>query len=211
MLSMRIAGLMQDYADAIKAADKSNLATLKNSIAHQALERIAKFYEEDVKLKDLPPQERIQKRQLIIKPFVEDYFTWVKEILSDTTVLPKGKTADGLKYSLNREKYLKVFPNHPDVPIDNSASVRAIRTFCRGKKNRMFHNTANDANSSALVYSISETAKLDNLRPYFYFRYILTELPKHCDEKGNIDTTELDYLMLWSESLPEECRKPHSS
>ena len=57
---MRIAGLLQDYADAIKAADKSNLATLKNSIAHQALERIAKFYEEDGKLKDLPPQERIQ-------------------------------------------------------------------------------------------------------------------------------------------------------
>ena len=32
---MRIAGLMQDYADAIKVADKSNLATLKNSIAQR--------------------------------------------------------------------------------------------------------------------------------------------------------------------------------
>ena len=30
----------RDYADAIKAADKSNPAVLKNSIAHQALERI---------------------------------------------------------------------------------------------------------------------------------------------------------------------------
>ena len=42
-------------------------------------------------------------------------------------------------------------------------------------------------------------------------RYILTELPKHCDEKGNIDSAELDYLMPWSESLPEECRKPRRS
>ena len=201
----------RDYADAIKAADKSNPATLKNSIAHQALEWIAKFYEEDGKLKDLPPQERLQKRQLIIKPLVEDYFAWVKEILSDTMVLPKGKTADGLKYSLNQEKYLKVFLDNPDVPIDNSASERAIRTFCLGKKNWMFHNTANGANSSALVYSISETAKLNNLRPYYYFRYILTELPKHCDKKGNIDPTKLDYLMPWSESLPEECRKPRRS
>ena len=40
---------------------------------------------------------------------------------------------------------------------------------------------------------------------------ILTELPKHGDEKGNIDTAELDYLMPWSESLPEECRKPRRS
>lgn len=89
---------------------------MKNSIAHQALEQIAKFYEKEGKLKDLPSQERLQKRQLFIKPLVEDYFAWVKEMLSDTTVLPKGKTADGLKYSLNQEKYLKVFLDHPDVP-----------------------------------------------------------------------------------------------
>lgn len=99
---------------------------LKNSIAHQALERIAKFYEEEGKLKDLPSDERLQKRQLFIKPLVEDYFAWIREILADSTVLPKGKTADGLKYSLNQEKYLKVFLENPDVPIDNSASERSI-------------------------------------------------------------------------------------
>lgn len=103
---------------------------------------------------------------------------------------------------------MKEFLDNPNVPIDNSASERAIRTFCLGKKNWMFHNTANGAHSSALVYSILETAKLNNLRPYYYFRYILTELPKHCDEKGNINPAKLDYLMPWSESLPEECRKP---
>ena len=201
----------RDYSDAIKAADKSNPEVLKNSIAHQALERIAKFYEEEGKLKDLPSDERLQKRQLFIKPLVEDYFAWIREILADSTVLPKGKTADGLKYSLNQEKYLKVFLENPDVPIDNSASERSIRTFCIGKKNWMFHNTAKGASSSALVYSISETAKLNNLRPYYYFKYILTELPKHCDEKGNIDSAKLEYLMPWSESLPEECRKPRRS
>ena len=200
-----------DYADAIKAADKSKTGAIKNSIVYQALERIGKFYEEDEKLKNLPSAERLQKRQLFINPLVEDYFARVKEILADTTVLPKGKTADGLKYSINQEKYLKVFLDNPDVPIDNSASERSIRTFCIGKKNWMFHNTANGASSSALVYSISETAKLNNLRPCYYFKYILTELPKHCDEKGNIDTARLDYLMPWSESLPEECREPRRS
>ena len=65
--------------------------------------------------------------------------------------------------------------------------------------------------ASALVYSISETAKLNNLRPYYYFRHILTELPKYCDEKGNIDPAKLDHLMPWAEELPEECRKPRRS
>jgi len=67
------------------------------------------------------------------------------------------------------------------------------------------------ARASALVYSISETAKLNNLRPYYYFRHILTELPKYCDEKGNINPAKLDQLMPWAEELPEECRKPRRS
>lgn len=97
------------------------------------------------------------------------------------------------------------------MPIDKSASERAIRTFCPGKKNWMFHNTANGANASALVYRISETAKLNNLRPYNYFKCILTELPKLCDGKGNIDPAESDDLTPWSETLPDECRKSRRS
>lgn len=62
--------------------------------------------------------------------------------------------------------------------------------------------------TNALVYSISETAKLNSLRPYYYFKDILTELPKHCDKQENIDPAELDDLMPWSASLPDECRKP---
>ena len=104
--------------------------------------------------------------------------------------------------------YLKVFLTDGDIPIDNSASERSIRTFCVGKKNWMFHNTANGAWASALIYSISETVKLNGLRPYYYFRYILTELPKLCDEQGNLDPADLEHLMPWSPELPEECRKP---
>lgn len=134
-------------------------------------------------------------------------------------VAPKVRTGgsessgiiNGLNFVINQEKYLRVFLEDGDVPIDNSASEKAIRTFCLGKKNWMFHNTAKGASASAMVYSISETAKLNNLRPYYYFKYILTELPKLCDERGNIDPTELDYLMPWSDSLPDECRKPRRS
>ena len=56
--------------------------------------------------------------------------------------------------------------------------------------------------------NIRRLTLLNNLRPYNYFKHILTELPKHCDEKGTIDPAELDYLMPWSDNLPDECRKP---
>ena len=205
---MNKAHARRDFADAVKAADKNNPNVVRQSVAYQALEKIAAFYNADTERKELSSKERLQFRQETIKPQVEDFFAWVKQQVAECKVLPKSKTGEGLNYIINQEKYLKVFLENGDVPMDNSASERSIRTFCLGKKNWMFHNTANGASSSALVYSISETAKLNNLRPYYYFKYILTELPKLCDEKGNIDPAKLDYLMPWSATLLEECRKP---
>ena len=124
------------------------------------------------------------------------------------TTLPKGKTAEGLNYSLNQEQQLRVFLEDGEVPIDNSASERAIRTFCVGKKNWLFFDSIKGADSGAAIYSITETAKLNELRPYKYLEYLLIELPKLCDNKGNIDITKLDPLMPWATDLPDECRKP---
>ena len=197
----------RSFADAVKAMDKKITSAVRNSVAYTALQKIGKFYNADTELKELSSEERLQKRQEIIRPLVEDFFAWVKEQIRLCTVPPKSKTGQGLQYLVNQEPYLKVFLTDGDVPIDNSASERAIRTFCIGKKNWMFHNTANGASASAMIYSISETAKLNNLRPYYYFRYILTELPKLCDEQGKIDLEKLDYLMPWSPDLPNECKK----
>ncbi len=135
-----------------------------------------------------------------------EYFEWVKLQLS--TTLPKGKTAEGLNYSVNQEQYLRVFLEGGEVPIDNSACERALRTFCVGKKNWLFFDSERGAEARARVFSIAETAKLNGLRPYYYFEYILTELPKLCDDSGNIDSAKLDHLMPWSPELPDECRKP---
>ena len=65
-------------------------------------------------------------------------------------------------------------------------------------------DTINGAKSSATIYSIAETAKANNLKPYEYFEYLLTEIPKHMDDT-NLDF--LEDLLPWSEKLPEECKK----
>jgi hypothetical protein len=79
----------RDFADAIKAADKSNPNAVKQSVAYQALQKIGAFYTLDTELKELTSEERLQKRQEIIQPLVEEYFAWVKEQLANTSVLPK--------------------------------------------------------------------------------------------------------------------------
>lgn len=66
-------------------------------------------------------------------------------------------------------------------------------------------DTINGTKSSAIIYSIAETAKANNIKPYEYFEYLLTEIPKHMDDT---DRSFLDDLVPWSEKLPENIRKP---
>ncbi|MDE6924867.1 MAG: IS66 family transposase [Acetatifactor sp.] len=69
----------RDYADALKAADKSEPDAVRRSTAYQALSRISQIYKLEGALKDLSPKQRLQERQKNIKPLVEEYFAWVKK------------------------------------------------------------------------------------------------------------------------------------
>ena len=197
----------RDFADAIKAAGKGDPESIRRSIANQALERIARIYQIEGKLKDLDPKQRLQKRTKEIKPLVEEYFTWLKDIAFSGTVPPKSKTAEGIRYNLNQEQYLKVFLEDGEVPIDNSASERAIRPFCIGKKNWLFCDSIRGAKASAILYSITETAKLNELRPYQYVKYLLEKIPELMDKDDPLPKEEIDILVPWSKTLPEVCYK----
>lgn len=92
--------------------------------------------------------------------------------------------------------------------MDNNAAERAIRPFCIGKKNWIFMDTLKGAEASAIIYSIVETAKANNLKLYDYLKYILEELPNYVGGSRN----EIpDKLLPWSENLPIELRKSIST
>ena len=195
------------FVNAIKAAQKDLPdEALKNIIAYQALARISAIYKLDGSWKERTSEYRMEHRQRILKPLVDEYFDWVKEQIKTCNVLPKSETGEGLSYSINQEKYLRAFLDNRDIPIDNSACERAIRPFCVGRKNWNVIDTVEGAQASAIVYSIAETAKANNLKPYQYFEYLLTELPERISRKKD-STFSLDDLMPWSPKLPMSCRK----
>lgn len=195
------------FVNAVKAAQKDlPEEALKNSIAYQALARISAIYKLDESWKERTSEYRLEHRQRILKPLVDEYFGWVKEQVKTCSVLPKSETGEGLSYSINQEKYLRAFLDNGDIPIDNSACERAIRPFCVGRKNWNVIDTVEGAQASAVAYSIAETAKANNLKPYQYFEYLLTELPKRVSAKKD-STFSLDDLMPWSPELPMSCRK----
>ncbi len=187
------------FAEAIKAAGKD---APPNSVAAQALAQIGAMFHLDQEYAKLTAEERSQKRNLTIRPLVEAFFAWAKEHV--TLVPGKSKTAEGLNYCINQEKYLRYFLEDGEVPMDNNAAERAIRSFCVGKHNWHLIDTINGAKSSAVIYSIAETAKANHLRPLKYFEFLLDEIMKHQDDK---DLSFLEDLAPWSETLPDECRQ----
>lgn len=193
------------FSNAIKAPGKGNQKAVRSSIAYKALVRIGAIYDLEGALKDLTPEERFKERQASIKPLVEEFFAWIRETLADQKVLPKGETAKGLNYCLNQEKYLKVFLTDGEVPIDDSASERALRNFTIGRKNWVTINTVRGAQASAIIYSLTETARANNLNVYYYVRHLLTELPQLIYANGKIEESRLEPLMPWSKTLPADC------
>lgn len=175
----------------------------KKSNAFLVMSQIQAIYREEGKLKDLSSDRRLVQRQLVIRPLVDALFVYLKQ--QEPTVPKSGQLRKAYTYILNQETYLRVFLEDGDVPMDNNASERAVRGFCIGKKNWQMIDTINGAKTSAIIYSIAETAKANNLKPYDYFEYLLSEIPNHMDET---DHSFLEDLLPWSPNLPERIRKP---
>ena len=70
-------------------------------------------------------------------------------------------------------------------------------------------NTPRGAQSSAILYSIAETAQTNNLKPYEYFQFLLDEIAERLygREHDPNDRAFLNDLLPWSDKLPDVCKK----
>ena len=107
------------FANAIKAIGKGNEKAIKSSIAYKALVRIGAIYNLERALKELTAEERLKERQTSIKPLVEEYFAWVREICSDQTVPPEGINSKRIELQPKSGRISKVFLTDGEVSIDD--------------------------------------------------------------------------------------------
>ena len=114
-----------------------------------------------------------------------------------------SKIGEAVLYALNQERYLKRYLEDGHLSIDNSAAERALKNFAIGRRNWLFSKSIRGAQASATVYSITETALLNGLKPYNYLSYVLERMK---DLGAFPAKEEIIELLPWSSSLPEDCR-----
>ena len=187
------------FSEIIKADKKGSK---EYTLAHQAETKIQRIYHEDNKLSELTAEERYQQRQKKISPLVDTYFTWLRK--QEAYVAKESATGKAIAYSLNQEKYLRVFLSDGRIPLDNNPAEQKIRNFTIGRKNWVMVDTKSGAEASAAMYSIVETAKANNLKMYDYLVYLLTELSKSIHD---FNTEVPERLLPWSSELPDNLYK----
>lgn len=163
--------------------------------------RIGILYKVEELIRDKSPEERYKERQKQSRPVVDALFEWLHSM--EDSVDRSSLIGDAILYTLNQEVYLRRYLDDGHLSIDNNSAERAIKNFAVGRRNWLFAKSIWGADASAIVYSITETALLNGLKPYNYLTYILDGIRK----MGVFpEPEEMDKLLPWSKDLPDEVR-----
>lgn len=171
-------------------------ATVKTSKAAIGFQYCSKLFALEKKCANLKDNFRKEYRQNKIVPVLEEYFCWVNTLDPE-----KGsKLAEAVTYARNQKTALCAFVEHGNVPISNNLAENAIRPFVVGRKNWLFCDTVKGAESSAIVYSLVETAKANGIDPYDYLFYVLSVLPYF---GKSVSHERLASLMPWADEIQD--------
>lgn len=172
----------------------------KGSIAAEAYSMITEIMHIDNSFDDLTNRDRKKQRQLVLQEKVDAYFAWAKIKYSQVT--HNSTIGKALAYSINQEEYLRLFLTDGKIPMDNNYAEQAIRPFTIARKNFVLIDSSKGANASAMIFSLAETAKANGLNTYQYFELLLTEIPKHMEDKN---LNFLNDLLPWSKNVQKKC------
>ena len=192
------------YAEIVKTAKKGAALSPAQQIAREAAERIAVIFHTDNLSKGKSSQEILDNRQQSVKPLVDAFFAWVKDIL-DNKVISSTDLKKALAYSVNQKKYLRVFLESAIIPLDNNDAERSIKKFCVGKHSWHIIDSKKGAKASAILYYIAETAKANGLNPFEYFKFLMEQLKEY--PRNDVPEEELKKLMPWAKTLPDCCKQ----
>ena len=84
--------------------------------------------------------------------------------------------------------------------ISNNRAERKAKSYAIGRKAFLFHTSEAGAGASAVMYSIVETAKANNLNIFQYLYTVLLYMPDYMNSSAGIEQ-----LMPWSDFIKERC------
>ena len=185
--------MRRKFTDAMpKDAPKTNNARI-------GLELCQKLFMLERKFEKMTSDERYEQRLVHSKLVLDEFFTWVESVDS----LARSKFGEAITYAINQKEALSAFLLNGSIDISTNYLENKIRPFAVGRKNWLFSDTVSGAKSSAVAYSIVQTAIANGLNPYQYLLHLFSALPTVLTKNPDADLT--DYFP-WSQTVQNECK-----
>lgn len=182
------------FAEALSIVPKDRRGD-PDQLSNVALKYIGSLYEIERELCDVTPEKRKAVRDERSRTIVDEFAAWLGR--ESRLTLPKTRIGEAINYCINQWPKLTRFLDDGRLEIDNNRAERSIKPFVIGRKNWLFANTGRGAKTSAVIYSIVETAKENNLNPLDYLEYLFEHLPNI----DRTDTSVIDALLPFSEDV----------
>lgn len=146
-------------------------------LAQEALLRIEELYAIEDEIRGKPPDTRAQVRNARAGPKLQAFHQWCLATLKQ--ISKKSELAGAIHYTVSRWQAMTRYRDDGRIEIDNNTAERALRLVALGRKNYLFAGSDAGGERAAAIYTLVGSAKLNNLDPQAYLRYVLTRIADH--------------------------------
>jgi transposase len=143
-------------------------------IAREALKHIAEFYAIEKDIRGRSAEARRIIRQQKSRPLADTFEQWLRTKLG--LISQKGRLAEAIRYALSRWEGLTRFIDDGRIELDNNAVERSIRPIALNRKNALFAGSDGGAEHWAIIATLIETCKLNDVDPLAYLIDVLTRI-----------------------------------
>jgi transposase len=161
----------------------------KAPIAIEAVERIDALFAIEREINGAAPHERKRVRNERSRPLIAALETWLRE--QRRKLSARNEIAKAIQYSLNRWTALTRFLDDGRLCMSNNAAERALRGIAVGRHNWTFAGSDEGGRRAAAIYTLVETAKLNDVDPQAWLADVLARLQDH-------PARRIDELLPWN-------------
>ena len=149
----------------------------KMPIAIEAVRRIDELFAIERDINGLASDQRRAVRQERSKPLVDDLQRWLRG--ERRKLSSKNPLAKAMDYSLKRWSTFTRFLDDGRICMTNNAAERAVRGIAIGRRNWTFCGSDAGGERAAVIFTLTETAKLCDVDPRAWLADVLARIADH--------------------------------
>jgi transposase len=149
----------------------------KAPVAIEAVRRIDALFAIEREINGKPPDERLAVRRERSKPLVDGLERWLRE--ERKKLSSKNPLAKAMDYSLKRWAAFTRFLDDGRICLSNNAAERAVRGIAVGRRNWTFCGSDAGGRRAAVMYTLIETCKLNDVDPRAWLADVLARIADH--------------------------------